>query len=338
LNRGDTVAILSPSWGGPNSYPAAYEVGVTNLRETLGVEVKEYSTTRAGAEYLYMHPQERAEDINRAFADIEVKAIFSSIGGDDSVRILPYLDLKTLKRNHKIIMGFSDTTTILSYLNQAGLVTFNGPSVMAGFASLKHLPPSFAQHVKQMLMEPRSEYAYQPFEAIAAATQDWGTPGYSGETTLAENREGWRWLQGDAVAQGQLFGGCLDVLEFLKGTRFWPQPDFWQGKILFLETSEDKPTPDQVRSMLRNYGMQGIFGEIKALLFGKAFLYTAEEKEELDRQIIRVVADEFGQSKLPVITNMDFGHEIPQWILPLGVAAEVNCINKTFRLVESPVE
>ena len=125
LKRGDTVAVLSPSWGGPSFFPAAYEVGVKNLQDTLGVRVKEYSTTRADADYLDKHPEERAEDLNRAFADTEVKAIFSTIGGEDSIRILPFLDLDLIRSNPKIIMGFSDTSTILTYLNHhAGLVTF----------------------------------------------------------------------------------------------------------------------------------------------------------------------------------------------------------------------
>ncbi len=338
LNSGDTVAILSPSWGGPGAFPAAYDLGVRNLEETLGVRVKEYSTTRADPSYIYAHPQERAEDLNRAFADAEVRAIFSSIGGDDSVRILPFLDLELITRNPKIVMGFSDTTTILTYLNQAGLVTFNGPSIMAGFAQLKHVPSAFARHVRQMLMQPESEYTYRPYTELVEESQDWAAPSYSGETKLQPNTEGWRWLQGHSLVEGQLFGGCLDVLELMKGTRFWPQPDLWKGKIFFLETSDDKPTPKQVRYMLRNYGMQGVFSEISALLFGKAFRYTGEEKEELDREIIQVVASEFGQTDLPIISSMDFGHDMPQWIMPLGVTARVDCAGKTFGLIECPVE
>ena len=122
----------------------------------------------------------------------------------------------------------------------------------------------------------------------------------SGKTNpFKKNEDGWRWLQGNAVVQGELFGGCIEVFEFMKETEFWPQPDFWNGKILFLETSEDKPTPTQVKWMLRNYGIQGIFEKIKALLIGRARDYSDKEKEELYENVIAVVKTEFGKDDLP---------------------------------------
>ena len=57
----------------------------------------------------------------------------------------------------------------------------------------------------------------------------------------------WHWVQGESPAEGTLVGGCAEVLEFLKGTPFWPAPEFWEGKIVFLETSEAVPTVVQVR-------------------------------------------------------------------------------------------
>ncbi len=334
LRPGDTVAVLSPSWGGPSVYPDVFDLGLANMRELLGVEIKEYPTTRMSTEGLHANPRRRAEDVNAAFADPGVKAIISSIGGDDSVRLLPYLDAGTISANPKILMGFSDTTTLLAYANQQGLVTFNGPSVMAGFAQMKTLPPSFAEHIRQMLTEPSAEYVYAPYTERVTEFQDWATPGYTGGVTLAPNG-GWRWLQGDSVAQGPLFGGCIEVLEFLKGTAWWPPHDFWAGKILFLETSEEKPTPDQVKYMLRNYGMQGIFNQIAGLLFARPQSYTMEEREILSRTIVGVVADEFGRPDLPIVAGMDFGHEGPQSILPLGVTAEIDCTRRTFRLLEA---
>src|SRR6185436_1671657 len=92
LTPGDTVAIISPSWGGPSVFPHIYENGLKILREEFCLVIKEYPTARSEADFLYHHPEVRAEDINQAFADPEVKAIIASIGGDDSVRILPYLD------------------------------------------------------------------------------------------------------------------------------------------------------------------------------------------------------------------------------------------------------
>jgi muramoyltetrapeptide carboxypeptidase LdcA involved in peptidoglycan recycling len=337
LNRGDTVAVLSPSWGGPGIFPHIYENGLKALRQTFGLVVKEYPTARAADDYLYHHPEARAADVNQAFADPEVKAIIATIGGDDLVRILPYLDVEIIRRNPKILLGFSDTTILLAYCNQLGLVTFHGPSIMAGFSQLNSLPPAFAAHLSTMLFEAPPTYTYQAYPTWVEGYPDWQQIENVGQVNPYQpNETGWQWLQGDSKVQGRLFGGCIEVLEFLKGTKFWPEPNFWAEKILFFETSEEKPTPDQVKYMLRNYGMQGIFDQVNSLLFGRPRDYTEAEKGRLTEAIVAVVATEFGRPDLPIIANMDFGHTDPQFILPLGVEAEINCRGRTFRLVESP--
>ncbi|MGI4790635.1 MAG: S66 family peptidase [Janthinobacterium lividum] len=337
LRPGDTVAVLSPSWGGPSLYPHVFDLGLANLRDLLGVHIQEYPTTRMAASELHDNPRRRAEDLNAAFADPSIKAIFASIGGDDSVRLLPYLDASAIAGNPKIVMGYSDTTILLTYANQLGFVTFNGPSVMSGFAQAKTLPALFGTQIRQMLMEPSEEYCYAPYPERVIKSERWqSASAYAAELEYAPNA-GWRWLQGGGVIQGKLFGGCISVLEFLKGTEWWPEPDFWQSKILFLETSEEKPTPDQVKYILRNYGMQGIFDKISGLLFARPELYTLEEREVLFKAIVGVVTGEFGRSDLPIVAEMDFGHEAPQFILPLGVTAEIDCEKQTFRLVEACV-
>ncbi|RYG39317.1 LD-carboxypeptidase [bacterium] len=334
LRPGDTVAVLSPSWGGPSRYPHVFDLGLRNLQSEFGLKIKELPTARRDADDLYRNPQTRAEDINAAFADEEVRAIVASIGGDDSVRILPYLDLDTILGNPKILLGYSDTTTLTSYLNQKGLVTFNGPAVMAGFAQMRHLPPEFAMHVRRVLMEPEETMEYRAYPAWANDYIDWNTPDYDGETAPLRPHDGWRWLQGGGVHTGRLFGGCIEVFEFLKATAFWPDPGFWDGKILFFETSEDKPSIQAVIWWLRNYGSAGILDRIVGVLFGRARDYSDEEKRELDSAILRVVAGEFGRTDLSIVTNLDFGHTDPQWILPLGVMAEIDFDGQRLRLLE----
>lgn len=337
LKPGDTVAVISPSWGGPSLFPAIYEKGLQVLQKELGLVVKELPTARMEAEFLYHNPKVRAEDINRAFADPEVKAIIATIGGDDSVRILRYLDPGLMRNNPKILMGFSDMTTLLVYGNLQGLITFQGPSLMAGLAQWHNFPEAFSRHVKTMLFEGPDSYAYSPYEVWSEGYPDWGQPEEAGKINPVQpNETRWQWFQGEGVVSGELFGGCLEVLEFLKGTSYWPQPAFWQGKILFLEISEEKPTPTQVKYMLRNYGIQGVFDGIQGVLFGRPRDYTQEEKETLTEGIRAVIATEFGRPDLPVVLNMDFGHTDPQFILPLGVKAEIDCGQRTFKLIESP--
>lgn len=335
LRPGDTVAVVSPSWGGPDVFPQIYDRGLQVLRDELGLRVKEYPTARMAPDALRRAPRARAADITAAFADPDVAAIVASIGGDDSVRILPFLDAEAIRANPKILMGYSDTTTLLTYANRLGLVTFHGPAVMAGIAQLPSLPPAFAQHLRAILFDAPPSYRYTPYASYSEGYPDWGDPANVGLVSPPqEDPGGWRWLQGSSAVEGRLFGGCVEVLEFLKGTAFWPEPAFWDGVILFLETSEEVPTPAQVSYMLRNYGMQGIVERLAGILVGRPRGYTPEMKQELEGRIAAVVGEEFGRPDLPVVTNMDFGHTDPQLVLPLGVRAEIDPAAGTVRLLE----
>ncbi len=335
LRAGDTVAIVSPSWGGPSAFPHIYEAGVRQLEDTFGLKVKEYPTARMDADEVYNNPKLRAKDINDAFADPEVKAIFATIGGDDSVRLLPYLDQTLIKKNPKIVMGYSDTTTLLTCCNQLGLVTFHGPTIMAGFSQIPSFPQTFVEHIKSMFFACPETYEYNSYDTYSEGYPDWGKVENVGLIKNKHPKEDWHWVQGKTVVQGPLFGGCIEVLQyFLNGTAFWPDQDFWNGKILFLETSEEHPPISVVRYTLRGLAMQGVFDRISGLAFGRARDYSLEEKTHLDKAIVTIVTKEFGHPELPILTNLDFGHTDPQWIIPLGVKAEIDCINKRFHLIE----
>ena len=138
LKEGDTVAVISPSWGGPSVFPHIYDNGIRVLKAIFGLKVKEYPTARMSADELARNPRARAQDINNAFRDKEVNAIITTIGGDDSIRVLQYLDRTAVQEHPKIFMGYSDTTTYNTLFNQWGLVTFNGPAIMCGFSQLEN--------------------------------------------------------------------------------------------------------------------------------------------------------------------------------------------------------
>jgi muramoyltetrapeptide carboxypeptidase LdcA involved in peptidoglycan recycling len=336
LHPGDTVMVVTTSWGGPDEFPHIFDAGVRVLRETFGLTVKEAPCARWSVDRLRANPQTRAEDLMAAFADPEIKAIFSNIGGDDSARLLKHLDPDVIRANPKIFMGYSDTSTQLVFGHSTGLVTFNGISVMAGFAQL----PNFASleaHVRSILFEPTDTYTYQPFSMWAESYDDWADPTNNGRIGDAYSHDGWHWLNGAGTPRGRLWGGCAEVLEFLKGTRYWPGQDFWAGRMLFLETSEDKPTIEQVRYWLFNYGVQGVFDQAAGLLVGRARDYSHDAKQALDEMIMDVVVGEFGATDLSIVSNLDFGHTDPQWILPLGVMAELDHNSRVFSLAEPAV-
>lgn len=337
LKQGDCIAILSPSWGGPSIFQDIYENGLKVLKEKFKLRIKEYPSARMDADHLYNNPELRAKDINDAFADKEIKAIIATIGGDDSIRILEYLDKEIILSNPKIFMGYSDTNTLTLFLNQLGLVTLNGPAVMAGFSQLENFPEA-EKHLKQFLFENPENLIYPEYSQWSMDFPDWNKKENIGKVGEKIKNQGIKVIQGSGKISGKLFGGCIEVLEFLNGTKFWPKKEFWKDKILFIETSEEKPSPDYVKYVLRNYGIQGIFNEINGILVGRARDYNEDENFKLKENILNVVSKEFKRSDLPIFTDVDFGHTEPQIILPLGILAEMDCENKQIKLLEKPLK
>ncbi len=135
-------------------------------------------------------------------------------------------------------MGYSDTTVQLMFAHQLGLVTFNGPSVMSGFAQARHFAEVEA-HIRSILFDPTPTYDYRPYPNWVDTGVDWAT--IQDPTSIGERlpHDGWHWLNGDTATVGRLAGGCVEVLEFLKGSQYWPDESWWAGRILFLESSED---------------------------------------------------------------------------------------------------
>ncbi|MCI4369724.1 MAG: LD-carboxypeptidase [Thermoplasmata archaeon] len=337
LRRGDTVAVLSPSWGGPSRFPAVYERGLAVLREELGLEVREMAHVRTDAGSLAAHPEDRAADVAAALEDPAVRGIWCTVGGDDSVRILRHLDPALPARHPKVMVGFSDATPLLVWMRLHGVVSYHGPSVMAGIAQWRALAPEFGPQVKAVLFGGGAGHRYRPFPAFSEGYPDWGDPTTLGATHPSRPNEPWHWVNAPRPSEGELFGGNLEILDLLKGTPFFPPPEFFDGKLLFLETSEEAPTPKSVGRSLRNYGVSGILDRIAGLLVGRPRGYTADARAELDRRLRDVVVEEFGLTDLPVVTGLDFGHTDPQWVLPLGVRARIEPDGPTFTLLQPGV-
>ncbi|MDZ5254889.1 LD-carboxypeptidase [Clostridium sp. LIBA-8841] len=126
LKIGDTIGVVSPA-SGDN-----YDVINYNISsfKNLGFKIKEGKYLRKKNDYLAASDEERAEDLMRMFEDRDVKAIVAYRGGYGCIRMLPYLDIGLIKKNPKILCGYSDLTLLLNYISQkTGLITFHGPMI-----------------------------------------------------------------------------------------------------------------------------------------------------------------------------------------------------------------
>jgi muramoyltetrapeptide carboxypeptidase LdcA involved in peptidoglycan recycling len=126
---GDRVAVLSPSAGLPAVFTAVYEQGLQRIREVFGLVPVEYPTTRKMDAPL----QERARNVHAAFADPDVRAIISSIGGADQIKLLKHLDPELIRANPKPFFGYSDNTNLHVFLFNLGVVSYHGGAVMVQF-------------------------------------------------------------------------------------------------------------------------------------------------------------------------------------------------------------
>lgn len=339
LQPGDTVAAVSLSWGGPGAIPHRYEAGKRQLQDEFGLIVVEMPHALRDDDWLHRNPQGRAEDLMAAFSDPTIKGIISTIGGDDAIRLLPYLDLNIIRSNPKVFMGYSDTTITHLACFKAGLVTFYGPSIMAGFAENGEMFSYMVDSVRKTI------FSTEPIGKIAPNTNgwtveriDWADPANQTRRRKLNPSAEWRFLQGRGVRQGHLIGGCFEVLDWLRGTDFWPEADVWQDAILFLETSEEAPSPEVVKYGLRTYATLGILQRLSGLLFARpGGPVPPETFEEYDKVLLQVVTEEAGLADLPLVTRMDFGHTDPMFVLPYGVQARIDCDRRQFEIVENAV-
>lgn len=333
LHPGDKVATVSPSWGGAGDPEIRwrYEQGVERLKTVFDLQVVPMPNSLKGTEYLYDHPEARAEDLMAAFRDPDIKAIFTNIGGEDSIRLLPYIDFKVIHNNPKIFMGYSDTTIPHLFCLKAGVSSFYGPSILVDFAENIEMHPYTVDKIKRTLF---SNKAIGEIETAAEWTSEhveW-TEANKNRKRVMQPNSGYEVLQGKGVVQGRLIGGCIEVLEFAKGTVLWPDEKYWDGCILFFETSEEKTEPTYIRYWLRNYAAQGILQKANGMIFAKP--YDEKYREEYKEEILTVMR-EYGLTNLPILYNLNFGHTEPKCILPYGALAEINCSKGSFSIQES---
>jgi muramoyltetrapeptide carboxypeptidase len=231
--------------------------------------------------------------------------------------LLPLLDFDLLRQNPKIIMGSSDITVLLNAIHvQTGLVTFHGPALMTDWAEY----PSMMAYSREGALAALTRKS--PIGLLSAPSSwteeflDWETGEDERRPRQQRPNGGWRWIR-PASATGDLVGGCLESLQHLRGTRWWPNLD---GAILFLETSEESESPEAADAILGDYANMGVFDRIAGLLVSKPYGYDDAERERFEAYLEARTAP----YSFPIVANMDFGHTSPQLTLPVGVKAMID--------------
>lgn len=334
LNKGDKVATISLSSADAGYFPERYKAGKRQLQRVFDLEVVETKNALKSTDWIYRNPKARADDLMEALEDKTIKAIISNIGGEDSIRTLPFIDVEIIKRNPKIFIGFSDSAVTHFCFYKAGVTSFYGTSTLIGFAENGGMHQYQIEDIKRTLFSEKEVGQIKPnMNGWTSELLHWNEPRNQKIKRKLEESSGWRFLQGTGKITGELLGGCLEVLEFLKDTDYWVSPMEWTNKIMFIETSELKMQPDNFRWIMRNYAASGILKNINGLIVARPYdnLYW----KEYDDILKQVIYHEEGLTDLPIITGMDFGHTCPTFTLPLGIKSEIDSENKTFSIIEN---
>ncbi len=337
LKSGDKIAIVSLSTGllGEENLIHKFYIAKERLEKEFGLEVVAMPNALKGIKYLYDHPEARAEDLMEAFKDESIKGIFCAIGGNDTIRLLPYIDYDIIKNNPKIFMGYSDSTVNHFMMRKAGLISFYGPSIMCEISDYGKMPDYVYHAIKTFLFEDATDYEVKSSPYWSKDFIPWGEENIDKVKELTKEEHGYEVIQGKGSVTGELIGGCIDVFPMICATEIWPKEDEWNDKILLLETSDEHIEPNTLLCYLRNLGAQHIFDKVKGIIVGKPHM---EEYYEEYKEIYQKVLKEYHQENLPVLYNINIGHAFFTGILPLGGLITVNYDDKKIIIKEAPTK
>ena len=334
LNPGDTIALVSPSSGlaGEENFMWRTDQGIKQI-ERMGYKVKVMPHALQGIDFNYEHPELRAKDLMDAFLDPEVKAIITTLGGNDSIRLLPYIDFEVIRTNPKILMGYSDTTVVHLMCLKAGLSSFYGQALLTDFAENVIYPAYSKEYFDKTLTQTSPIGNIQTADEVIEYGLKWDIENQHKKRPVIKN-DGYKIVNGHGIATGHLIGGCLEVLLYLNGSSIYPTIEQFKGSILFLETSE-VITPEWLfEDFMRSLGFLGILEAVNGIIFGRP---QNNQLSEEYQEIIKDIMKEWHQEDKPVFFNATFGHNEPKCILPYGAQAELDCEKQTFKILDAGV-
>ena len=319
LKSGDEVRIIAPSrsmimLGEDCKKIATERLEALGLKVTFGKYVME-----ADSDYLSTSVEHRAQDLNDAFRDKNVKAILTVIGGFNSNQLLNYIDYETIKENPKIFCGFSDITALSNAIHaKTGLVTYSGPHY-SSFGMLKGFEYSL-EYFKKMFFQD------EEFEVLSS--EKWSDDAWFIDQENREfiDNEG-MFIINEGKAEGNIVGGNLCTLNLLQGTPYMPDIS---NKVLFLE---DDDMAGKIYLMEFDRNLQSLmhmpeFKTVKGIVLGRSQKATSMTKEKW----FKLIKNKPELKDLPVIAGVDFGHSTPIITFPIGGYAKLEASNNKIKL------
>lgn len=306
LSAGDTIGLITPS---SSITEAKLEKAIANMK-TLGLKVKLGKNIKAIHGFLAGTDQQRLDDLHAMFADDEVDGIWCIRGGYGLGRILPDIDYKLIKKNPKVIIGYSDITALLLAIHQkTGLIGFHGPLASSTFSDYT------LRHVKNVLMNPQKSYTIDYAKDYAKENDDVEEVSY--RTKVIRHGK----------AKGKLSGGNLTLLASMAGTKFeWSA----KNKLVFIEDIGEKPY--RIDRMLTQLLQSADLHKAKGIILG-VFEDCQAKEGSRSLSLMETLEDRLGHLEVPIMYGFSFGHVKNNCTLPIGMEAELDTEKRTVTIL-----
>lgn len=329
------MAILSPSFAAPGRWPHVYELGLQRVREVFELEPVEFPTTKK----IGASKEERSKDLINAFEDPEIKAVITTLGGNDQITYIKDLPDKPFADNPKPFFGYSDNTHFMNHLWLNNIPSYYGGALFTQFAMQKAMNEFTVQYLKAAFFE-ESVIKLDSSDTYNDIGLSWNEPETLTQERIQEPNSGWVW-DGTRGAEGITWGGCLESIdEILRHRIKLPSLKEFENIVLFTETSEEIPESPYVFRVYRALGELGILERVQGVLVGrpKAWEFGKERsteeksiyKKEQQDAILSAVRNY--NPDIPVIQNIDFGHTDPQICLPMGRVATIDSSKQSIEI------
>lgn len=317
LPAGGTIALVSPSWGGPNHLPARYARATTALQR-LGYQLRPMPNFEGGRDgvrdWLSGTRTQRVCDLHDAFTDPAVDLVLATIGGNHSAQLVADLDYELIAANPKPFCGYSDITVLLHAIHsRTGMVTFYGPAMLPEFGEVGGPDAEVVSHWQRVVSRPEAAGRYP--------RTDWQAVEFRG-TSDDEQRPRHR-VAGErrrvlrpGSAQGKLLAGCLPSVRNLIGTPWQP---VFEGRVLVLETPEAPYDVELADADLAHLRLSGVLDSLSGLIIGRTEGWSDTQQHQLDAAVMDAVRG----LHYPVWAGIECTHSSPLLTFPIGVEARM---------------
>lgn len=305
LKKGDLIGVISPASTPENL--AKIDNGVKYL-ENLGYRVKVGENVGKQFGYLAGEDDYRVADIHAMFADKEVKAIFCVRGGFGTIRILDKIDYSLIKKNPKILVGYSDITALqLAIFAKTGLVTFSGPMVAVEMSN--NIDP----------------YTEEMFWRMITSNKKFGP------LKNPEDEKINVLISGNA--EGTLIGGNLSMIVCLMGTDYLPK---FSNSIFFCEDIDEKPY--KIDKYFAQLKLANVFKKANAVVLGEFTDCLETDPAKKTFSLNEVVYQYFSNLNKPVLYNLKYGHIPRKLTMPIGIKFKINTKKEQYEIIENCVD